>query len=615
MKRRDFLKASSLTAASIMLPGCANLFSGKISSSKRPNILWIVSEDNGRFLGCYGDKFATTPNLDRLAAEGIRYENAYANAPVCAPARNTIITGMYPPAMGTQHMRSKNDMPAFVKFFTQYLRPTGYYCTNRSKEDYNTTKPKGAWDQSAKKAHYKNRHQVQPFFAVFNIGTSHESSLHYKKKNLDHDPADVTLPPYHPDTPEIRYDWAQYYDKMQQMDKKVAKRLDELKESGLEDDTIVFYYADHAGVLARSKRYLYDSGTHVPMIVRFGKNFRHLAPAKPGSVENRLVSFVDLAPTILSLAGLEVPDYMQGHAFLGPQKTPDPQYVYLFRDRMDERYDLSRAICDGKYKYIRNYNPHRIHGQHLGYLWRAPSTRSWENAYKQGKCNKTQSIFWQPKPSEELYDTNKDPHEVNNLAPDPQYRTTLRRMRKETSLWIRTIRDTGFIPEAHMVDQLQNQTAYQLTNDKDLPIDRIIETAELATDRNPKNLPTIKKRLRDNDPSVRYWAATGCIVLAKHASKVYDLLTERLTDSSASVRIAAAEALFKIARSDQAITTLTNELSSKNRWAALHAINVLTVIEKPAPVIKILKKLAQTSKDRYIRDAALYAAGLPDKRD
>jgi arylsulfatase A-like enzyme len=400
-----------------------------------PNILWLVSEDNSPFLGCYGDKNAITPNLDKLAREGIAYDNAFANAPVCAPMRNSIITGVYASNLGCQNMRSKNSIPQEIKFFTEYLREAGYYCTNNAKEDYNTLKPANAWDESGHSAHYLNKNLGQPFFAVFNTALSHEHKIHFTsqitEKDLLHLPAKMNLAPYHPDLPEIRHCYATYYDYVTQMDSWIGEKLNELEESGLADETIVFYYSDHGGVLPRSKRFLFESGTRIPFIVRFPEKYKHFAPLSAGEREDRLISLIDLAPTILSLAGLKIPEYMSGHAFLGKQTTMEPDYLYFIRQRMDERYDMMRAVRDKKFRYIRNYMPHRKYSQHLWYLWRSTATRAWESACKGGTCNDVQNHFWDYKEVEELYDVEADPHNINNLAHDSQYRNVLERMRLE----------------------------------------------------------------------------------------------------------------------------------------------------------------------------------------
>jgi N-sulfoglucosamine sulfohydrolase len=383
---------------------CLQRFDLQSQTPDRPNILWIVSEDNSPLIGAYGDTFATTPNIDRFAKEGVRYTNAFATAPVCAPSRSTLITGMYPSSLGTEHMRSNYPLPPTVRFFPRYLREAGYYTSNNSKKDYNTIDQPEAWDESSQKATYMNRKEGQPFFAVFNITISHESQVHnfIPDAQLKHDPERVPVPPYHPRTNEMKHDWAQYYDRIQQMDEQVGKILSDLRDSGLSDETIVFYYSDHGGVLGRSKRFMYESGLHVPLIVRFPEKYSHFASGEPGSTNDRIVTFVDFAPTILSLANVKPPSHMQGSPFLGSHPTQSAEYAFAFRGRMDERFDMVRSVRDKRYRYIRNYMPHKIYGQYLEYLWQAPSMGSWENEYRAGRLNKIQSAFWEPKPSEEL---------------------------------------------------------------------------------------------------------------------------------------------------------------------------------------------------------------------
>jgi N-sulfoglucosamine sulfohydrolase len=574
----------------------------------QPNILWLVSEDNGPFLGCYGDEYATTPNLDKLASEGVLYTNAFANAPVCAPARSTIISGMYASSLGTEHMRSVYPIPKEIKFFPQYLREAGYYCTNNAKEDYNMPKPDGVWDESSRKAHYKNREKGQPFFSIFNISISHESSIHRSLRSTKHDPVKVKLPPYHPDTPEIRHDWAQYYDKVEAMDSIVGRFLNELEKEGLAENTIVFYYSDHGGVLPRSKRFLYNSGTRVPFIVRFPKKYQHLASDNPGTKTDRIISFVDLAPTILSLTGINIPDHIQGKAFLGKQQSEPGQYAFLFRGRMDERYDMMRAVRDKQFKYIRNYMPQRIYGQHLNYLWRAPATRSWEKAYKDGKCNATQRIFWETKPVEELYDVTIDPHEVKNLAEDPEYYETLIRMRQVLRNRITEIHDVGFIPEGERKTCFEGTAAYTAIREPGFPLERIIETAEMASEKSRNNIPELMNRLRDKDNAVRYWAATGFVILGERIEPAVTGLSRCLKDSSADVRIAAAEALCVMNETEKGLPVLISELQNDNVKASLHAINVLQCLgEQAHPALEELIKIQKNSKDNYIQQAAMYA--------
>ena len=413
MKNTTFL--ALVFAAFLMIDACQQK---KPAKPLRPNILWIVSEDNSPFLGCYGDTFATTPVLDSLAKSSILYENAFAAAPVCAPTRSTLITGMYANSLGTENMRSDYPIPEFIKFYPKYLKAAGYYCTNHAKKDYNTIDQPEAWDESSNKPPTDNRKPGQPFFHIINLGVSHESSVHdsIPWDQLRHDPTKVPIPAYHPRTPEMEHDWAQYYDKVEDMDTQVGQILKQLSDDGLADSTIVFYYSDHGGVLGRSKRFMYESGTRVPLIIHFPKMYQNLAPSAPGTRTDRIVSFVDFAATLLSLAGVPVPEYMQGKAFLGPEQQAPREYAYNFRGRMDERMDLSRAVRDKQYRYIRNYMPHRIYGQYMEYLWRAPSMRSWEREYKAGHLNAIQSKFWEPKPAEELFDVKADPDNVHNLA-------------------------------------------------------------------------------------------------------------------------------------------------------------------------------------------------------
>ncbi len=579
---------------------------------KQPNILWIVSEDNSTFLGCYGYPDANTPNLDRLATQGILYQNAFANAPVCAPARCTIITGMYPPSMGTQHMRSKNAVPADrIPFFTQYLRDAGYYTSNNSKTDYNLSPYQNdAWNQMSRGDH-KKRKDGQPFFAVYNIGTSHESSLH---RGLDKSlfDAKVTLPPYHPDTPEIRANWAMYHKILTRMDGQVGAILDKLEKEGVADDTIVFYYADHGGILTRSKRFLYDTGVHVPMIVRFGKNFAHLAPDKAGTKTDRLVSFVDLAPTVLSLAGIDVPKHMQGEAFLGKQAKSERKHVFCFRGRMDERYDFSRAVRDKRYKYIRNYNPHRIYGQHLNYLWKMPATRSWQKMYHEGKCKGPQKFFWEPKPIEELYDTTKDYWEVKNLARDPKYAAVLQQMRTTLDTQMAAIHDSGFIPEGMMHDETSGKPIHDLVrNAKRYPYERAKAAADLAIQSKPENLAKFKAMLTDPSPVIRYWGATGCLILKDKTGPLKEELTTTLSDASGDVRVVAAEALTYIGEMEKGLDALVELLDHKNEWVALRAANALEAMgDKAKPVQPAIAAKSKKAKGYVQRATSHTAAAL-----
>lgn len=592
-------------------------FSGRAQQEKKPNILWIVSEDNSPLIGAYGDEFATTPNIDRFAEKSVLYENAFATAPVCAPARSTLITGVYPTAMGTQHMRSTNPIPPQIRFFPHFLREAGYHTSNNAKKDYNTVDQPDAWNESSNTASYKNRKPGQPFFAIFNIGISHESSLHKPVDKLRHDPETVLIPPYHPSTPEMKHDWAQYYDKMEDMDARVGEILLELEESGLADSTIVFYYGDHGGVLGRSKRFMFESGLHVPLIVHFPEMYKDLEPVNSGTSTDRIVTFVDFAPTVLSLANIPIPPYMQGKAFLGVQQADAPAYGYAFRGRMDERIDMVRSIRDKKFRYVRNYMPHKIYAQYLEYLWKAPSMPSWEKAYHENKLNEVQSRFWESKPVEELYDVSTDPHNIHNLALDPQFKKVLKRMRKENRDWMLETRDVGLIPEAMILELVKTTTMYEYGRSKEYDLKKILKTAEMASLGEVKKLNQLMQKLKDPDPVVRYWAATGCVILEEHAKPAESALKDLMNDPEVSVRIAAAEALYHLGANQIALEALEAALQVDNKMARVQALNVLENMGDDAiPSLNAVEKLISTNlvdQDYDIRAANRLVEKLGNK--
>lgn len=518
-----------------------------------PNILWIVSEDNSPYLGCYGDTLAVTPNIDQLASEGHLYTHAYANAPVCAPARNTIITGVYANSNGNQHMRSNYPLSDSVRFFPEYLRQLGYYCTNMSKKDYNTSTVDAFWNESSLKAHYKSRKEDQPFFHVVNTSISHESSLHRFTPDslLKHKPQEMVLPPYHPDTKEIRHDWAQYYDRITLMDQRVGEVLAELEESGQAENTIVFYFSDHGGVLARSKRFVYETGTHVPFVVRIPEKFKNMRPSLVGTPVNRLISFVDLAPTMLSLTGQAIPDYMQGNPFLGQEKTDDPEFVFMFRDRMDASHDLSRAVRGKKYRYIRNYFPYEIYGQYIDYLWKAPSVGSWQKACEEGNCNEMQMAYWKEKSVEELYDTENDPWEVNNLAENPAYAGVLSEMRAANRAWILEIRDTGFVPEQMMSDMVRDSgmPAYDLMRSGHVDLPVILSWAERASF--DTDVSAFLEGLSSENSIVQFWAAIGLRMNYDQLSKRdIKILIRSLKQAHPDTRVVVGETLYLLKRKE-----------------------------------------------------------------
>ncbi len=584
----------------------AVFIAGTAAAADRPNILWLSSEDHGPHMGCYGDKYATTPNMDRLAAKGMIYLHAWSCAPVCAPARTTIISGMYPPSTGAEHMRSMVPYPAGKQMFPQFLREAGYYCTNNNKEDYNLTKPGKVWDESSRQAHWKNRQPDQPFFAVFNSTKSHESQIRTRPHKQVHDPAKVRIPAYHPDAPDVRQDWAQYHDKISEADADAGARLTEMEQAGLADDTIVFYFADHGSGMPRCKRWPYNSGLQVPLIVYVPEKWRALAGAdyRPGGKSNRLVSFVDFAPTVLSLVGIQPPEWMQGFAFLGKFAAAPQPFVYGFRGRMDERYDMVRSATDGRYVYIRNYAPHLIYGQHVEYMFQTPTTRAWKKLHDEGKLTPAQDRFWQTKPPEELYDLQTDPDEVNNLVGSAAHADVLKKLRTAQQELARRILDVGFIPEGERFRRANGASQYDMARTPGkYPFERVFAAAELATQVEPSALAELKKTLSDEESAVRYWGALGFLMRDKAAvdAAAAELRTA-LDDPSPDVRIVAAEALGKHGSQDdiQRVLPLLLTLSDCTKQDVFTAVAALTALEslggKAASVLDQVNKLPASGK-------------------
>lgn len=430
-----------------------------LKSNGRPNVLWITSEDNGCHLGCYGDEYSDTPNLDALAKRGVRYVNCWAAAPVCAPSRTAIITGMWPHSMGAQHMRSEVSIPSAWRLLPEVMQRAGYYCTNNSKEDYNLSLGRSVWNDSSKTAHWRNRPSTDtPFFAVFNSVASHESQIRKRPHVPVHDPAFAPLPSYHPDLPEVRRDWAQYYDQLTVMDSELGNVLSQLHEDGLDDNTIVIYFGDHGSGMPRGKRWLYDSGLKVPLIVSVPERYRSefQLSAVAGESSTQVVSLIDLFPSMMRIAGVDpktLEQPMRGRSLFDEKpkdvgRTVTSEYAFAFRDRMDEHYDCSRAVRSSRFLYIRNFLPQYPQGQYLQYMFETPTTVAWKSMFESGRTSADQSTFWKPKHWEELYDVQSDPDNVNNLAMLSEYREQADSMREVLYSWMIETEDTGLIPES-----------------------------------------------------------------------------------------------------------------------------------------------------------------------
>ena len=559
----------------------------------RPNILWITCEDISPYLGSYGFEQAHTPNLDKLAQMSIRYSNAYANAPVCAVARATILSGMYASTTGTHHMRSRVQLPEEIPAYPKILRQEGYYCTNNSKKDYNSNyeNDHSLWDESSNTAHYKNRKEGQPFFAVFNNMVTHESQLsedrirHYVANELIPEkprihPEDINLPPYHPDLPEIREDWARLHDLITLMDKMTGDLLQELKDEGLEDNTIVFFYSDHGGQLSRSKRFIYNVGTQVPLMVHLPEKWKHLANKNMGEIDDSLISFVDLAPTLLSITGIEIPDKMQGRVFLDPEKVEPMDYVHFYRDRMSERYDFSRAVTDGKYYFIRNFFPHKPLGRDTRYGYTVQANwRAWEEFHNHGKTNAIQSQFYQPKSGFELFDSENDPWHVASIADQPEFSGKLDALANELDRWMIETRDIGLIPEPMFHDLAGKSktytTIYDYAQSGDYPVELILDVAKAAGSRDPEKIATYFEFIKHDHPVIRFWGAYGLFLARPRNERVQLILKKMISeDGFAANRLMAAQALALCGEPENAFESIMKEVNETDQgYVFLQGIN------------------------------------------
>ena len=560
----------------------------------RPNILCLVSEDNDTFLGSFGDKLARTPALDKLAREGVVYERCF-TSPVCAPSRFNLISGMSPATCGpAEHMRAQGKIPAWLRGFPALLRDAGYFTSNNAKTDYNSPiSIKDAWSDQGKKAHWRaNADKSKPFFSVFNHEITHESCL-FPEKELAFDfvplkPSEVRIPSYQPDTPEIRADWARYYNHMQVMDEQIAAKLRDLERDGLAENTIVFYYGDNGGVLPRSKRFLQESGVHVPLIVYYPPKWRHLAPAAPGSRIKDPVHFVDFAPTMLSLAGVKIPEYMQGRAMAGPAKEAPHEYVFTTRDRMDSCYDMMRGVAGSRFLYIRNFRPDLPYVQRLEYMFQARGYQSWAREAAAGRLTVATAQFWGAKPSEELYDMVSDPDSVHNLAAAPAHRATLEKMRAALRGQTHRVMDNGLLPEG---SPLEGYDASRVVGAWD--VEKVYALACLASDRDPANLPHFIAALADSSEPMRWWGAQGCTILGTKAAGAETALRAALDDKSGAVAAAAAEALARLGKPADALKALERLIQLKDAdGTVMIAANVIDRLgELARPSLPVLKRV------------------------
>jgi arylsulfatase A-like enzyme len=561
VSRRSFAKTSAAVGAGLTFGSVANALGEEKPTASRPNFLWIVAEDISPFFGCYGDPDAATPHIDEYAKRSHVFARAFSTAPICAPSRSCMATGMYATSLGTQNLRSSVKFPDGLRPLTQVFRDNGYWVANRNKTDYNFD-AQGLFDYwKDDLAPWRSCPDDKPFYAFMNLGSTHEGSGNHASRaepalkrlpaELKHDPDTIALPPYFADTTEMRRLWARYYDLLTVYDIDVHNVLETLEAGGRSDDTIVFLMADHGMGLPRYKRWLYLTGMHVPLIIHVPKKYQHLTKLqKQASVQDGLVSYVDLPPTVLNMAGIDIPENFQGQPLFTSKSR---QYVYGARDRADDMYDLSRSVFDGRYMYIRHYMPHMVPMQE-GVIM-SPYNKEFNQelyrVHEAGQDTEQSAKLWSPRPYEELYDIENDPQELNNLAEDKSLREVKFQLTLRLREWIILSRDSGFLtePEMHRRANALGVAPYtMMQSEEQYPVREIFAAAENAS------LPNsdLMQPGKDDDPMVVYWAIQQRIIRDKKNDESVQFIRQYINHSNPTVRTVAAEALARFGKEKEA---------------------------------------------------------------
>ncbi len=591
----------------------------KETELSKPNILWITSEDMTTMLGVYGDPNAHTPHLDTYAAQSVQYINAFATAPVCSPSRSCIITGFYASSLGSQHLRSTIEIPQEIIPFPKYLREAGYFTTNNAKEDYNfidTT----IWDISSGEAHWRKRNNDQPFFSVFNLMLTHQSSIFGDDSTYEArvgkylpfvkqtSPDSLILPPYYPDTPGIRKLWARYYTNVSIIDHQFSQIIKELEEDGLAENTIVFFYSDHGTGMPRSKRALYDSGLKIPLLVHIPEKYAGKYKFKPGTVAEEMVSFNDFAPTVLEIAGLELPKHYEGRPFLSENPVAQKPYVYATSDRVDEGFEMSRTIRTKEFRYIWNFLPHLPLLQPNFYTDQSEIMQELTRMRKTTELTTEQmTMFVAERLPEELYDVEIDPHQVYNLANDPQYKDVLTDLRKTLVEEIIKTFDTGFMPEPLMIRLAENTTPYEVAHDSALyPLEKIIAACHLMLEAQPSP-EKILENLDHPNGFVRYWTVISVEQKKMRNEKILQKLHVLLDDNFSTVQVEAAKTLVKLGDA-KAVETIIRHMQTGNDPLVLFASRAFQEIagllpEIPASARKVYEKMEKDTQGGDMRSA------------
>ncbi|WP_137403635.1 sulfatase-like hydrolase/transferase [Echinicola rosea] len=559
------------------------LFSHGSMAQERPNIIWITSEDNSKhYMKLYDSDGVETPHIEQLSQTGLVFDHAFSNGPVCSVARSTLITGSYAPRIGAQYHRKMKTvpMPDNLEMFPFYLREAGYYTANNAKEDYNLDNGDKVWDESSNKASYKNRKEDQPFFYVHNFSVSHEGQLHFGPEKMEETPVSTLPPsgnlqPNHPQTALFEYTRAYYLDRIAEMDRQVGELIGQLEADGLLENTFVFYFGDHGGVLPGSKGYLYETGLHVPLVIHVPEKYKERVSYKTGTRVQEFVSFVDFGPTVLHLAGVKVPKQMDGEPFLRKKNKSPNVVAYGYADRFDEKYDFVRSVRKGKYKYIRNFHPFNFDGLWNNYRYKQMAYQEWVNLYRSGKLNKDQRQFFEVKPVEMLFDIEKDPYEINNLAEDPAYKKQLLAMRKELGDWLLSMPDLSFYPEYYLIEEaFDDPVAFGQGHKKD--IKKYYATINLAIKDFYEVEKVLHRKLQDDDPWVRYWALCALSSFGNEAKTLEDAVNEISKDDPVRINRVRASQFLGICGVSNPMKDIEMALySTEDPHEALLILNIL----------------------------------------
>lgn len=590
---------------------------GVFSQVKRPNILWITIEDTSpQFIGCYGNKIARTPVIDKLAREGVKFSNAFSTNTVCSPSRATLITGVRTIVAATGHHRSKFPIPEFIHGFPSYLREAGYYTSNNSKTDYNVKNPerliRESWNESSNVASWQPRKPGQPFFAVFNFMDSHQSRTmtdsyeDYVRKVKDHltpletiDENAFPMPPFLHDSKAMRKQFARVYNSISLTDKKIGVLLDKLQKDKLLDSTIIFFFADHGEAMPRGKTNGINLGYRVPFVIWFPEMYRERSPWKIGSTSKELIDFEDLAPTVIDLAGGNIPTYIKGRKLLSANRPVEKKYLLLSSDRADNGPDMVRSITNGRYLYSRNFMPFLPEARYIRYVEISDIKQQMRSDFQNGILSQAEARQFGERPAEFLFDIDNDPWELNNLAKDKEQQIRLQKMRAQLKSELISQRDIMLLPEYELAKISESTTPYEFRMTPDYHFEKIYAAAQLSGFRDSRTFNQQLSLLNDKENVVRYWAITGIHSADKIDARYLPLIRKAMDDPYPPVQVTASAILYQMTKDNTAFQHLLLFAQDKNPHIALMAINFMLYFKDKVPFIETIQKIYTDKKGGY----------------